>query len=102
MPALSNMLFRVLIPFKNGARVKQYVKEQTLIICVLIPFKNGARVKRLYCWIWRRYDCLNPLQKRGTRETPWATEEQHRPQGLNPLQKRGTRETWYRADQIRG
>ena len=36
---------------------------------VLIPFKNGARVKRDGAVGCRALAGLNPLQKRGTRET---------------------------------
>ena len=36
---------------------------------VLIPFKNGARVKRELRRMAYHARCLNPLQKRGTRET---------------------------------
>ena len=35
----------VLIPFKNGARVKLSKMVKTAGAPVLIPFKNGARVK---------------------------------------------------------
>ena len=36
----------VLIPFKNGARVKQLCDSREFHFAVLIPFKNGARVKQ--------------------------------------------------------
>ena len=61
---------------------------------VLIPFKNGARVKLVRTGqdnLWLR---LNPLQKRGTRETTSGGSLSQRAIGLNPLQKRGTRETF--------
>ena len=38
---------KVLIPFKNGARVKLFAGARLYLAFVLIPFKNGARVKPL-------------------------------------------------------